>query len=95
MSDPLQRPLLHAARPALHELCPLQRRGEARLQARAQGDLQQGGWGAVCFLSLPKVNSCQITSVLDGNVVYSNEPDKLDDLRSYEGGLMKTLPVFR
>ena len=50
---------------------------------------------AVYFLSLPKVNSCQITSVLDGNVVYSNEPDKLDDLRSYEGGLMKTLPVFR
>ena len=44
------------------------------------------------------VSSChptQITSVLDGNVVYSNEPAKLDDLRSYEGGLMKTLPVFR
>ena len=40
-------------------------------------------------------SNAQITSVLDGNVVYSNEPAKLDDLRSYEGGLMKTLPVFR
>ena len=37
----------------------------------------------------------QITSVIDANVVYSNEPDTLDELRAYEGGLMKTLPVFR
>ena len=37
----------------------------------------------------------QITSVIDANVVYSNKHDTLDELRAYEGGLMKTLPVFR
>ena len=33
--------------------------------------------------------------MLDGNTVYSNVPETLEDLRSFQGGLMKTLPVFR
>ena len=37
----------------------------------------------------------QITSVIDAGTVYSNVPDTLEDLRSFQGGLMKTLPVFR
>ena len=33
--------------------------------------------------------------MLDANVVYSNHPEDLEDLRSFERGEMKTLPVFR
>ena len=37
----------------------------------------------------------QITSVLDGGTVYSNSPTTLASLRAWEGGRMRTLPVFR
>ena len=43
----------------------------------------------------PRETFNRITSVLDGNVVYSNVPETLEELRSFEGGLMKTLPIFR
>ena len=32
---------------------------------------------------------------MDGSTVYSNEPEVNADIRAFEGGLMKTLPVFR
>jgi len=43
----------------------------------------------------PRESFNQITSVMDAGTVYSNVPDTLEDLRSFQGGLMKTLPVFR
>jgi hypothetical protein len=33
--------------------------------------------------------------VLDAGTVYSNVPERLQKLRAYQGGLMKTLPVFQ
>ena len=53
-----------------------------------------GGVRPGCRLG-PRETFNRITSVLDGNVVYSNVPETLDQLRSFEGGLMKTLPIFR
>ena len=32
---------------------------------------------------------------MDGGTVYSNEPEVAADIRAFEGGLMKTLPLFR
>ena len=32
---------------------------------------------------------------MDGSTVYSNEPEVNADIRAFDGGLMKTLPVFR
>ena len=32
---------------------------------------------------------------MDGGTVYSNEPEVNADIRAFEGGLMKTLPLFR
>ena len=32
---------------------------------------------------------------MDGSTVYSNEPEVNADIRAFEDGLMKTLPVFR
>ena len=53
-----------------------------------------GGVRPGCRLG-PRETFNRITSVLDGNVVYSNVPETLEELRSFEGGLMKTLPIFR
>merc|ERR1719443_2762668 len=53
-----------------------------------------GGVRPGCRLG-PRETENRITSVLDANVVYSNHPEDLEDLRSFERGEMKTLPVFR
>ena len=31
---------------------------------------------------------------MDAGTVYSNEPEKLEELRLFKGGLLKTLPAF-
>ena len=36
----------------------------------------------------------ELSSLLDAGVVYSNEEETLQTLRTYENGLMKMLPVF-
>jgi len=43
----------------------------------------------------PREQFNQISSVIDAGVVYSNVPDTMRKLREYEGGRMKTLPVFK
>jgi len=52
------------------------------------------GLRAECRLG-PREQFNQITSVIDSGVVYSNVPETLRKLRTFEGGLMKTLPVFK
>jgi len=42
----------------------------------------------------PREQFNQITSVLDSGTVYSNVPETLRKLRTFQGGKMKTLPVF-
>ena len=37
----------------------------------------------------------QVTSYLDASFVYGSEPETAQRMRTYHGGLMKTLPVFR
>ena len=36
----------------------------------------------------------EISSVLDAGTVYSNIPEKMESLRLYKKGFLKTLPVF-
>jgi len=43
----------------------------------------------------PRESATRVTGVMDGNTVYSSEPEVNEDIRAYEGGLMKTLPLFR
>ena len=43
----------------------------------------------------PRETLNRITSVLDGNTVYSNDPASLASIRLYRGGRMRTLPVFK
>jgi len=43
----------------------------------------------------PRESATRVSGVMDGGTVYSNEPEVNADIRAFEGGLMKTLPVFR
>ena len=42
----------------------------------------------------PREQFNEISSVLDAGTVYSNSPEKLESLRLYKNGFLKTLPVF-
>jgi len=42
----------------------------------------------------PREQINEVSSTLDANTVYSNDPDKIRKLRSYENGRLKTLPIF-
>ena len=42
----------------------------------------------------PREQFNEISSVLDAGTVYSNNPEKLESLRLYKNGFLKTLPVF-
>eukprot|EP00088_Acartia_fossae_P020565 TRINITY_DN2211_c0_g1_i10.p1 TRINITY_DN2211_c0_g1~~TRINITY_DN2211_c0_g1_i10.p1 ORF type:complete len:747 (-),score=69.80 TRINITY_DN2211_c0_g1_i10:194-2434(-) len=53
----------------------------------------RAGLRAGCKLG-PREQFNQISSVIDANTVYSNEPETIRKLRTYVGGKMKTLPVF-
>lgn len=43
----------------------------------------------------PREQFNEISSVLDAGTVYSNSPEKLESLRLYKNGFLKTLPVFQ
>ncbi len=53
----------------------------------------QAGLRYNCRLG-PRDSFNEVSSVLDVSTVYGDEDDDLRNLRSYEGGRMKTLPVF-
>lgn len=42
----------------------------------------------------PRETFNRITSVFDAGTVYSNDPETLAKIRTFKGGLMRTLPVF-
>ena len=42
----------------------------------------------------PREQFNEISSVLDAGTVYSNIPEKMESLRLYKKGFLKTLPVF-
>ena len=42
----------------------------------------------------PREQFNEISSVLDAGTVYSNSPEKIESLRLYKNGFLKTLPVF-
>lgn len=43
----------------------------------------------------PRESATRVSGIMDGGTVYSNEPEVNADIRAFEEGLMKTLPVFR
>jgi len=53
----------------------------------------QAGLRAGCSLG-PREQFNEISSLLDAQTVYSNEAEKLESLRLYKNGFLKTLPVF-
>ncbi len=42
----------------------------------------------------PREQFNEISSTLDAGTVYSNIPERLEQLRLFKGGLLKTLPAF-
>jgi len=54
----------------------------------------RSGLRSKCKLG-PREQFNQVSSVIDANTVYSNNQNTLRKLRAYEGGRMKTLPVFK
>jgi hypothetical protein len=42
----------------------------------------------------PREQFNEISSIIDAGTVYSNEPEKLEELRLFKNGLLKTLPAF-
>lgn len=53
----------------------------------------QAGLRYNCRLG-PRDSFNEVASVLDGGTVYSNKDELAGELRTFKGGLMKTLPVF-
>jgi len=54
----------------------------------------RSGLRSKCKLG-PREQFNQVSSIIDANTVYSNDETTLRKLRTYEGGRMKTLPVFK
>jgi Animal haem peroxidase len=42
----------------------------------------------------PREQFNEISSIIDAGTVYSNEPEKLEELRLFKNGMLKTLPAF-